>query len=49
MKNLFEHFEILEDTRDIRDKRHELINILILAIYSILCGYFYLTLFYLIT
>ncbi len=39
MKSLFEHFEILEDPRDIRGKRHELINILILTIYGILCGY----------
>lgn len=39
MKNLFEHFEILEDPRDIRGKKHELINILILTIYGILCGY----------
>lgn len=39
MKSLFEHFEILEDPRDIRGKKHELINILILAIYGILCGY----------
>ena len=39
MKSLFEHFEILEDPRDIRGKKHELINILILTIYGILCGY----------
>jgi predicted transposase YbfD/YdcC len=39
MKNLFEHFEILEDPRDIRGKKHELIDILILTIYGILCGY----------
>lgn len=39
MMNLFEHFEILEDPRDIRGKRHELINILIMTIYGILCGY----------
>ena len=30
MKSLFEHFEILEDPRDIRGKKHELINILII-------------------
>ena len=39
MKSLFEHFEILEDPRDIRGKKYELINILILTIYGILCGY----------
>lgn len=39
MKSLYNHFEILEDPRDIRGKRHELINILIMTIYGILCGY----------
>ncbi len=39
MKSLFNHFEVLEDPRDVRGKRHELINILILTIYGILCGY----------
>ena len=39
MKSLFNHFEVLEDPRDIRGKRHELINILIMTIYGILCGY----------
>ncbi len=39
MKTLFSHFEILEDPRDIRGKKHELINILILTIYGTLCGY----------
>lgn len=39
MKSLFNHFEILEDPRDNRGKRHELINILIMTIYGILCGY----------
>ena len=39
MKSLFEQFEILEDTRDIRGKKHELTNILIMTIYGILCGY----------
>ena len=39
MMNLFEHFEILEDPRDIRGKKHELINILVMTIYGILCGY----------
>lgn len=39
MKTLCNHFEILEDPRDIRGKRHELINILIMTIYGILCGY----------
>ena len=39
MKSLFNHFEILEDPRDIRGKKHELINIIIMTIYGILCGY----------
>ena len=39
MKSLFNHFEILEDPRDIRGKKHELINILIMTIYGVLCGY----------
>ena len=39
MKSLFNHFEVLEDPRDVRGKRHELINILIMTIYGILCGY----------
>ena len=39
MKSLFNHFEILEDPRDIRGKKHKLINILVMTIYGILCGY----------
>lgn len=39
MNTLYKHFEILEDPRDIRGKKHELINILIMTIYGILCGY----------
>ena len=39
MNTLYEHFEILEDPRDIRGKKHQLINILIMSIYGILCGY----------
>ncbi len=39
MKTLFNHFEILEDPRDIRGKKHELINILIMTIYGTLCEY----------
>lgn len=39
MKSLFNHFEVLDDPRDIRGKRHKLINILIMTIYGILCGY----------
>lgn len=39
MKSLFEKFEVLEDPRDIRGKRHKLIDILIMTIYGILCGY----------
>lgn len=36
--NLFDKFKTLEDPRDIRGKKHELINILIMTIYAILCG-----------
>ena len=36
---MFNHFEILEDPRDIRGKRHKLINIIVMTIYGILCGY----------
>ena len=36
--NLFDRFKVLEDPRDIRGKRHELINILIMTIYGILFG-----------
>lgn len=39
MKSLFNHFEILEDPRDIRGKKHELSNIIVMTIYGILCGY----------
>lgn len=39
MKSLYNHFEVLENLRDIRGKRHELINILIMTIYGILCRY----------
>ena len=39
MKSLINHFEILEDPRDIRGKKHELINILVMTVYGILCGY----------
>lgn len=39
MNSLYDHFIVLEDPRDIRGKRHELINILIMVIYGILCGY----------
>ena len=40
MKTLFNHFELLEVPRDIRWKKHELINIMIMTIYGILCGYY---------
>ena len=36
MKSLFEQFKVIEDPRDIRGKKHELINILIMTIYGIL-------------
>ena len=39
MKTIFNHFELLEDPRDIRGQKHELINIIIMTIYGILCGY----------
>lgn len=39
MKTLFNYIEILEDSRDIRGKKHKLPDILILTIYGILCGY----------
>ena len=39
MKSLFEKFEMLEDPRGIIGKRHNLIDILIMTIYGILCGY----------
>ena len=39
MKSLFKHFETLEAPRDIRGKKHELTNIIIMTIYGILCGY----------
>lgn len=39
MKSLFKKFEVLEDPRDPRGKRHNLIDILIMTIYGILCGY----------
>lgn len=42
MKSLFEHFEIIDDPKNIRGKRHELINIIniiIMTIYGILCSY----------
>lgn len=32
-------FKVLEDPRDIRGKRHNLIDILIMTIYGILCGF----------
>ena len=38
MKTLFEKFEVLEDPIDIRGKRYNLIDILIMTIYGILCG-----------
>lgn len=38
-KTLFNHFEIMEDTRDIRGKKHKLIDIIIMSIYGTLCGF----------
>ena len=39
MKSLINHFEIIEDPRDIRGKKHDLANILVMTVYGILCGY----------
>ena len=39
MNSLYNRFEILEDPRDIRGKKHDLSNILVMTIYGILCGY----------
>ena len=39
MKSLYDKLEILEDPRDIRGKKHKLIDILIMTIYGVLCGY----------
>lgn len=39
MKTLVNHFEILEDPRDIRSKKHKLSDILVMTIYGTLCGY----------
>lgn len=39
MKSLFDLFEMLKDSRDIRERKHELIDILIMTIYGILNGY----------
>ena len=40
MKTLFNHFKLLEVPRDIRWKKHKLINIMIMTIYGILCEYY---------
>lgn len=37
-ENIIGKFEVLEDPRDIRGKRYNLIEILIMTIYGILCG-----------
>ena len=39
MKTLVNHFEILEDQRDIRSKKHKLSDILVMTIYGTLCEY----------
>ena len=36
--NLFERFEVLEDSRDERGEKYKLIDILIMTIYGLLCG-----------
>lgn len=37
--NLFERFEVLEDHRDAKEKKYKLIDILIITIYGLLCGF----------
>lgn len=39
MKPLYNYINILEDTRDIRGKKHKLTDIIIMTIYGVLCGY----------
>ena len=39
MKTLYNYINILEDTRDIRGKKHKLTDIIIMTIYGVLCGY----------
>lgn len=39
MESLINIFSELEDPRDNRGKKHELIHVIVLAIYGILCGY----------
>lgn len=39
MKSLYDHFVILEDFRDERGKKHKLVDIIVMSIYGILCGY----------
>ena len=41
MNTLFNYIKILEDPRDIREKKHKLTDILIMTIYGVLCGYTY--------
>lgn len=40
MKNLIEIFDTLEDTRDSRDKKHKLTNVIVMSIYAIICDNF---------
>ena len=39
MDNFFDIFLSLEDTRDTRGKKHRLIDVIVLSIYCMLCGY----------
>ena len=39
MKSIYDKFEVIEDPRDNRGKKHKLINILIMTIYGLLCGF----------
>ena len=39
MKTLFNYIEISENSKDIKEKKHKLTDILIMTIYGVLCGY----------
>lgn len=38
MKTLFEEFEVLQDTRDIKGKKYKIIDLLIMTIFGLLSG-----------
>ena len=37
-KSLFDHFAVIEDTRDQKKRRHLLIDVLVIAIVAVICG-----------